>query len=72
MPLSEYKCRRCGQKVEFLERDFNATHHICPRCGGKDLQKLVSVFSAGRSDSGMEGGGLLSDGDAFAGIDRKA
>jgi len=47
MPLFEYKCKKCGQKIEFLERGFGLSHHICPHCGGKDLQKLLSTFAAG-------------------------
>jgi putative FmdB family regulatory protein len=67
MPLFEYKCRKCGHKVEFLERDSRATHHTCPHCGGKDLQKLFSTFSTGRSDSKVDGGGSCPTGTCSLG-----
>jgi putative FmdB family regulatory protein len=51
MPLFEYKCKACGQKTEFLERGSGSSRRICLHCGGRDLQKLLSTFSAGRSDS---------------------
>ena len=51
MPLFEYKCEGCGQQVEFLERGSGVGHHVCPHCGSKNLRKLFSTFSAGRSDS---------------------
>ncbi|OHB65803.1 MAG: hypothetical protein A2Y76_06270 [Planctomycetes bacterium RBG_13_60_9] len=56
MPLFEYKCKKCGQKTEFLERGSNPNRHVCPRCGSRDLQKLFSTFSAGRSESKIDGG----------------
>jgi len=56
MPLFEYKCKKCGQKVEFLERGSGSSRHVCPHCGGKDLQKLFSTFAAGRSDSSSDSG----------------
>lgn len=56
MPLFEYKCKKCGRKVEFLERGSGSSRHVCPHCGGKDLQKLFSTFSAGRSDSSSDSG----------------
>ncbi len=51
MPLFEYECKKCGKRVEFLDRGSRSSHHVCPNCGSKSLQKLISTFSAGRSDS---------------------
>jgi putative FmdB family regulatory protein len=62
MPLFEYKCKKCGQKAEFLERGFGPNQHVCPRCGSKDLQKLFSTFSAGRSESKTDSGGSCPTG----------
>jgi putative FmdB family regulatory protein len=55
MPLFEYKCKECGQKVEFLERGSGSGGHVCPHCGSKNLKKLFSTFAAGRSESGTGG-----------------
>lgn len=62
MPLFEYKCKKCGQTTEFLERGSGLSRHVCPHCGGKHLQKLVSTFSAGRSNSKINGGGSCPTG----------
>jgi putative FmdB family regulatory protein len=56
MPLFEFRCKDCGRKTEFLERGSGRSRHVCPHCGGRKLQKLFSTFSAGRSDSGSNGG----------------
>ena len=62
MPLFEYRCKRCGCKVEFLDRGSGSSHHTCPHCGGKDLQKLFSTFSTRRSDSQIDAGGACPTG----------
>jgi len=46
MPLFEYRCRGCGHVTEFLEKPNNRGKHICEKCGGKDLEKVFSTFSA--------------------------
>ena len=56
MPLFEYECKQCGKRIEFLERGSGSRCHVCPHCGSKSLQKLISTFSAGRSDSTSDGG----------------
>lgn len=56
MPLFEYKCKKCGKKTEFLERGSGSSDHVCAHCGGKDLQKLFSTFSAGHGESKIDGG----------------
>lgn len=50
MPLYEFSCRGCGQLVELLLRGQEAPE--CPKCGGRDLQKQLSVVAAHRSGSG--------------------
>ncbi len=58
MPLFEYKCKKCGRTTEFLERGSGRNRHVCPECGNADMQKLVSSFSMGRSNS--KSGGVSS------------
>lgn len=41
MPIYEYQCRSCGHHFEALVRD--ATIPVCPSCGGRDHERLLSV-----------------------------
>jgi putative FmdB family regulatory protein len=51
VPIFEYKCKKCGHKMEFLEKSRAAEKHVCEQCGSSDLQKLLSGFSVGHSKS---------------------
>jgi putative FmdB family regulatory protein len=44
MPIYEYSCRGCDQEFELLVRGSEQPE--CPKCGGHDLQKLLSVPAA--------------------------
>ena len=46
MPIFEYRCQKCGQVTEFLEKVGDRKGHICGNCGGKNLKKQFSTFSA--------------------------
>jgi putative FmdB family regulatory protein len=51
MPLFEFKCKSCGKKFTALVGVLaDSTPPGCPACGGTDLAKLVSRFSAVRSE----------------------
>lgn len=41
MPLYEYKCAKCGERVEIIQRVSDPPYSICPKCGG-DMQKQFS------------------------------
>jgi putative FmdB family regulatory protein len=46
MPIYEYRCSECGEKFEKLVRLSTSTSEIeCPKCGGRKVEKLISVFS---------------------------
>jgi len=45
MPIFEYKCLKCGKKIEFLETGSNKQKKICPHCGSKKLEKQLSSFA---------------------------
>jgi putative FmdB family regulatory protein len=51
MPIFEYKCNKCGHKMEFLEKARGTRKHVCQRCNSSDLQKLFSGFSVGQGNS---------------------
>ena len=42
MPLYEYQCTSCGERIEVLQRLGAAPPSQCPRCGGT-LEKLISA-----------------------------
>ena len=50
MPIFEYKCKKCGHKMEFLEKSSGGPKHVCERCKSSDLQKLFSGFSVGQGN----------------------
>jgi len=55
MPIYEYRCRSCGREFEALVQ--GSTRPACPGCGGKSLEKKLSVFAvskAGGTDSAAE------------------
>lgn len=41
MPLYEYVCRKCGERVEVIQKNFEAPYEHCPKCGG-DMKKMAS------------------------------
>ncbi|MFM8579809.1 MAG: FmdB family zinc ribbon protein [Planctomycetaceae bacterium] len=58
MPLYEYVCDRCGERVELLIRGDEKP--ACPHCNGSRLTKLMSVVAghvAGSSAGAPEPGG---------------
>ena len=44
MPIYEYKCERCEEAFEFLQRGKEKAR--CPECGSRKLTKLLSVFAS--------------------------
>jgi len=46
VPIYEYKCDDCGKVTELLESSSGKTQRKCAHCGGSNLTKQLSVFSA--------------------------
>jgi putative FmdB family regulatory protein len=42
MPLYEYQCIQCSERVEVIQRLSDPPYSHCPKCGG-DMKKLVSA-----------------------------
>jgi len=42
MPLYEYQCTKCAERVEILQKFSDPPYSICPSCGG-DMKKLFSA-----------------------------
>lgn len=41
MPLYEYRCTNCGEKIEMIQKSTDVPLKNCPSCGGL-LKKLFS------------------------------
>ncbi len=51
MPIFEYRCGGCRRRFSLLVGVVaGATAMRCPRCGGEELQKLISRFATTRSE----------------------
>lgn len=42
MPLYEYKCEKCGERVEIIQRVSDKPYSHCPKCGG-EMKKQISA-----------------------------
>lgn len=66
MPIYEYRCGGCQRRVSVLFRGFTSVGDAtCPRCGSRDLTRLVSRVSFHRSAGAGDDdfGGALDDFD---------
>jgi putative FmdB family regulatory protein len=61
MPIFEYECRRCGHRFEAIVSGSRKA--ACPECGGRRLEKLLSVFAAGSGRDSAAGAGDPGGGD---------
>jgi putative FmdB family regulatory protein len=41
MPLYEYQCTNCNERIEILQRMSDPPYAHCPKCGG-EMKKLLS------------------------------
>jgi len=41
MPLYEYQCKQCGERVEVIQKMSDAPYAHCPKCSG-EMRKLAS------------------------------
>ncbi len=63
MPIYEFTCKNCNTGFERFVLSSRSLHDVkCPRCGSKNIQKMMSSFSRGSSFSsmGLSGGGFGS------------
>lgn len=43
MPIFEYQCKVCGAVSEFLLRNDEKEKITCKKCGGLEMQKILST-----------------------------
>jgi putative FmdB family regulatory protein len=52
MPLYEYACDGCAQKVTLLQSmSIQQEEAVCPHCGEKRLKRLFSTFASKNGDA---------------------
>ncbi len=51
MPIYEYKCKKCGHRLEKIQMFSDKPLKKCPECGGP-LEKLISASSVQFKGSG--------------------
>jgi putative FmdB family regulatory protein len=55
VPIYEYQCMECGEKFEKFVRSMNSPLKIeCPKCGGRKVEKRLSVFGVQSSGSASD------------------
>ena len=65
MPIYEYRCKKCGQHVELIQKVGEVPRRKCGKCGGR-LEKLVS-----RTAFVLKGGGWYNEGYSSSGGKKK-
>jgi len=49
MPIYEYRCRKCGEIFEEIQKiDEKGDSLICPYCGEGKPEKILSTFSSSK------------------------
>jgi putative FmdB family regulatory protein len=52
MPIYEFHCKGCEEDFEKLV-PAGSTAPECPKCGGREVNRLLSVFASRSSGGGM-------------------
>lgn len=62
MPIYEYTCNACNEIFALLKwANADDEDTACPKCGSKDVRKMISSFSCSSSaDSGSSSDGSFS------------
>jgi len=50
MPIYEFSCSSCGQKISVYQQGFTAIAHSCPHCGSDKLERIFSSFAVRKTD----------------------
>jgi len=70
VPIYEYRCNGCGRRVSVFQRSIQGSAAaVCPRCGSRDLARLISRVAVVRSE-GSRLDSLASDA-ALADLDER-
>jgi putative FmdB family regulatory protein len=67
MPIYEYRCEQCRNRMTILARTIGEAAPACSRCGGPRVSRLLSRFAAPRSDEARLD--ALADPSRLGGLD---
>ena len=56
MPIYEYRCQQCGEKLEVWATLLKEEDVKCRKCGSVDLNKLDSTFTSSLCGANIGGG----------------
>ena len=67
MPIYEFKCNDCQHVFEELVFSSNTDSKsiICPECGAKNSDKLMSAFSSCGNDTALSSGAASCGSSGF-------
>ncbi len=52
MPVFDFKCKDCGEKFEkLIFKEEEIKNITCPKCGSKNIEKLLSGFRIGGTEN---------------------
>lgn len=61
MPTYEYKCKDCNAMFSILRpMSASAEETKCPVCGSITTERMISLFSSGRSNSSCSSNGTFT------------
>jgi putative FmdB family regulatory protein len=67
MPIYEYRCRKCGELFEKIQRvDEGGESLECPYCGGQKPEKVFSSFSSLRGSESSSSCGPAGSSTRFS------
>ncbi|MFZ3090124.1 MAG: zinc ribbon domain-containing protein [Nitrospirota bacterium] len=47
MPIYEYRCKKCNHIFDIIQKSTAEKKDVmCPECGGKETEKILSPFSS--------------------------
>lgn len=68
MPIYEYRCRDCASHVNLFFRSIGtASEPVCPHCGSRQLEKLMSRVALRRGHQAEHEGSVTDSSESYEG-----
>ena len=67
MPIYEYRCRKCGEVFEKIQKvEEGAKSLKCPYCGAQKPEKVLSSFSSSKGSGSTSSCGPVGGSKRFS------